>query len=331
MGHRPPPSPAKAGCFGRLRSLTFGPGFDQPLRRFRRPAVTLVEILVVLAILGTLAALLLPAVQKVREMANRTQCAAKLKQIGLALHNYHTVHDSLPIGFYLNANNSRSPSLGWTAKVLPYLERDSLAGEIEQAFETDPNPFAFFGDQDQLQILRMVVADFTCPSDPRGALAAELGGGVQAGLTSYLGVSGVNAFSLDGVLFMDGQTAMAQITDGTSNTLMVGERPPSADLRFGWWYRGFGQRATGSAEMIMGVEEPNLMGGRYECPPGPYPFGRGTIHNQCDMFHFWSLHPGGANFGFADGGVRFLSYSARPVMRALATRSGGEVVDSSSY
>src|SRR5262249_34458147 len=116
------------------------------------------------------------------------------------------------------------------------------------------------------------------------------------------------------------------ITDGTSNTLMVGERPPSADDRFGWWYAGEGQDKDGSAEMILGAREiPYAQYGN--CPLGSHHFGPGSESNQCDMFHFWSRHVGGgAHFLFADGSVRFLRYSADPVLPALATRAGGEPV-----
>ena len=108
---------------------------------------------------------------------------------------------------------------------------------------------------------------------------------------------------------------------------MIGERPPSADERFGWWYAGTGQDRDGSADMILGVREKR--GSDFSlrsCPPGPYEFGPGRLDNQCDALHFWSLHPGGAHFAFCDESVRFLTYSADPILPALATRAGGETV-----
>jgi prepilin-type processing-associated H-X9-DG protein len=106
---------------------------------------------------------------------------------------------------------------------------------------------------------------------------------------------------------------------------MVGERPPSADQRLGWWYAGVGQDLNGSAEMVLGVLERNFGTWSAVCPPGPFSFGPGRANEQCDAFHFWNLHIGGANFLFADGSVHFLPYSAAPIMPALATRAGGEV------
>jgi prepilin-type processing-associated H-X9-DG protein len=109
---------------------------------------------------------------------------------------------------------------------------------------------------------------------------------------------------------------------------MVAERPPSADLNFGWWYGGGGQSKDGSGDSVLGVREMYVgpFGSGQLCPAGPYHFGSGEISNQCDAFHFWSLHSGGANFLFCDGSVRFLAYSADSILPALATRAGSERV-----
>ena len=146
-------------------------------------------------------------------------------------------------------------------------------------------------------------------------------------MTSFLGVSGLDYSTEDGVFLQDKILLLRNITDGTSSTLMVGERPASTDCQFGWWYAGTGQLGTGSADMILGVREKNLLPVTVgSCAPGSYPYSPGSVNNQCDMFHFWSLHSGGAHFLLADGSVRFLAYSAAPIMPALASRAGGEAV-----
>ncbi len=174
-----------------------------------------------------------------------------------------------------------------------------------------------------------VVPVVTCPADPRVSdVQTARREQLQVGLTSYLGVEGKDVYTLDGVLFRDSRIRRTDITDGVTQTLLIGERPPSADFQFGWWYAGAGQFFTGSADMVLGVEKPNLpLVTTGSCAPGVYRFGPGRIDNQCDMFHFWSPHRGGAFFSlYADGSTHFLSYSAAPILPALASRAGGEVV-----
>jgi prepilin-type processing-associated H-X9-DG protein len=141
-------------------------------------------------------------------------------------------------------------------------------------------------------------------------------------------VSGRDYRTKDGVFVQDQRHGLLAVIDGTSNTLMLGERPPSADFQFGWWYSGTGQVLTGSADVILGVREQNLQpittGSR--CGLGAYLVRASRFDDECGMFHFWSPHPGGANFALCDGSVRFIRYSANDVMPALATRGGGEVV-----
>src|SRR5205085_2373010 len=108
------------------------------------------------------------------------------------------------------------------------------------------------------------------------------------------GVGGTDSLSLDGVLFLDSAVRVQEVIDGAAQTLMVGERPPSADADFGWWYAGAGQRLDGSCDMLLGVSEVNFR--RPGCDPGPYAFGPGEVNDDCHQLHFWSLHFRGANF-----------------------------------
>jgi prepilin-type processing-associated H-X9-DG protein len=124
---------------------------------------------------------------------------------------------------------------------------------------------------------------------------------------------------------------IADITDGTSNTFFVGERPTSAKQTFGWWFAGPGASSVGDADVVMGTNEINLqidaVRSAVRCPIGPYRYGPGSIDNECDQFHFWSMHAGGANWLYADASVHFLSYSVSPteILPAMATYNGGEV------
>ena len=151
-------------------------------------------------------------------------------------------------------------------------------------------------------------------------------GTLTRGLTSYLGVAGRSVARKDGVLFPGSAVRLTDVTDGTSQTLAVGERPPSHDMVFGWWYAGWGQDRDGDADVLLGVRARNTGAYAPGCRPGPYHFGPGAVDDPCAAFHFWSTHPGGAHFVFCDGSARFLAYEADPVMPALASRAAGDVV-----
>jgi prepilin-type N-terminal cleavage/methylation domain-containing protein/prepilin-type processing-associated H-X9-DG protein len=292
--------------------------------RNRDSAFTLIELLVVIAILSILVGLLMSAVQKVRAAAARIQCQNTAKQLGLALHQYHDTRHTLPPGQRSWGNPDRMPSSGWCVSVLPYLQQSALAGQAEVAYRTNPAPFS-----PPHPNLSTVVPAFLCPTDPR-VFTAQVSRRTNnlVAFTSYLGVAGLDAVSTrDGVLYQNSATRFIDVTDGTSNTLLLGERPPSADFQFGWWYAGAGQLFTGSADLVLGAREPNrlpITSGSV-CGPGRYSFTAATgFDDPCGMFHFWSPHTGGANFVFVDGSVRILSYAADPLMPALASRAGGE-------
>jgi prepilin-type processing-associated H-X9-DG protein len=213
----------------------------------------------------------------------------------------------------------------WLTRILPYVEQDTLWNATVQAFSKDPfmeytPPHVGFGTP---------VKIFRCPADGRPGVRRP---DYAREPTSYVGVAGTNQFKKDGLLYKDSRLKLADVLDGTSNTLLVGERPHdfSQPMFFGVWYGGTGSSDFGGTlNSVMGVRESGVL--RFlnfpspSCHDGPYSFAPGSIINPCSVFHYWSLHPGGANFLFADGSARLLPYSSSTIMPALATRAGGEV------
>ncbi|MBI1830188.1 MAG: DUF1559 domain-containing protein [Planctomycetes bacterium] len=292
-------------------------------RRLRQ-GFSLVELLVAIGIIATLIALLLPAVQRVREAATRSQCANHLRQIGLALHQYHDSRRSFPPGMSWRNTTPATPYLSWHARILPFIDQAPLWEQTQAAYQISRRPF-----RNPPHVgLATVVSIFACPADTRAAQVQRAQrDNIDVALTTYLGVSGRDLFAKDGILFVDSQIRIGDVTDGISQTLLVGERPASPDFQFGWWYAGRGQANTGSCDMVLGAAEINVLApGVAPCPKTRYTFQSGDLWNPCSMFHFWSLHPSGAHFLFADGSVRMLGYSAAPILPALATRNGQEVV-----
>jgi prepilin-type N-terminal cleavage/methylation domain-containing protein/prepilin-type processing-associated H-X9-DG protein len=283
----------------------------------RSAGFTFVELLVVIAIMATLLGLLGAAVQRARSAAQRVQCMNNLRQVGLALHSYHDGYHVLPPG--LLSVGDPYPYLAWTARLLPYLEQEQLWEQAESDYAAHP----LFSGPPPHRDLMVVLSMFVCPADGRahGIVHPEE---VDVAFTSYLGVAGTSSGTRNGVLYFNSRVRFADITDGTSNTLAVGERPPSPDNHFGWWYAGVGQQFDGSADATLGVADFCTTFRAPTCPLGPYSFGPGRLSNMCDTFHFWSLHPGGAHFLMADGSIHFFPYSAAGLLPALASRSGGE-------
>lgn len=294
-------------------------------RSDRRNGFTLIELLVVIAVIAVIIGLLLPAVQSVRHAAARTDCQNRMKQLSLALHHHHDAHHTLPVGHRSLLTRDLRPYTGWTMDLLPYIEQENLAAEVIPAFRISPLPFLNPPHAHRATVVRA----YTCPTDPRvNSPQVSLRTQSRVAFTSFLGVSGRDYRSKDGVFLQDQRFGLNAVTDGTSSTLMIGERPPSADYQFGWWYAGAGQQLSGSADLILGVREQNLQPivSGSTCGVGAYPFRASRFSDQCGMFHFWSPHPGGANFAFCDGSVHFLRYSANDLLPALASRAGGETV-----
>lgn len=327
-----------------------------------RPAFTLVELLVVISIIGVLIAVLLPAVQQAREAARRMQCKNNLRQMGLALHNYHDVFGTFPPGFISQladpnwimppggctaAPVDTGPGWSFFALMLPYLEEANFQRTIR--FDLP------ISDGANAEARGTAVKHYRCPSD-RGPLQAAiydcgdppsdtntptlmLGG---LGVTSYVGSLGgaqvggdplIGCYEhqpFNGIFHRNRGVRMRDITDGSSNTVGVGER-----------HSGF---VAGAWAGIMPGQETTF---NFETRPAPYDPSRPgcqnwrpTIvsvlaHSRQSTFNdptgstgqFFSHHPGSCQFLFMDGSVRTLSDGVQlQVMWALCTRNGGEVV-----
>ena len=278
-------------------------------RHFRCAGFTLVELLVVIAIIGILIALLFPAVQAAREAARRMSCSNNLHQVGIALHNYHDIHRTFPVGTIEYRNTYlfvfKDPNAGlnfaWSALILPFLEQSAVLGEIDYG-----SPFDSAVNAD---IAAQVLPVYLCPTVPDGD---ELRQG--RGPCHYGGIAGRQKPSLLGSLLYDVPAwsngsitgvksaqaiRAADILDGLTNTVIVAEDSMNQD---GQWISG-----GNVMEVAHTINDPDVA----------------AIDNEIR-----SYHPGGANGVNADGSVRFLSETAtREVVASLCTRAGGEVVE----
>lgn len=281
-----------------------------------RKGITLVEVLVCIGIIFLLLALIIPAIQRVRGAADQVVCQSKLHQLGTALHLYHQNHGRFPPGCSYEGGQSPQPHLSWMARLLPYLDQEPLWQTTLKAFEEEK----FFLRNPPHVGVSTIMPAFLCPTDNRRL--RKFGPRITAAFTSFQGVVGTNQEKRDGVLFLDSRVRLEDCFDGAEYTLMVGERPTSSSGRLGWWYAGWGQAKDGNADLVLGVNELNVS--RPQCPSGPYEFGRGRLGDECDAFHYWSLHSGGAHFLMVGGATPYFRYSAKDVLPALATRAGHE-------
>ena len=289
--------------------------------RHRRPGLTLIELLVAVALVAILVGLTLGGIQRIRAAAARADCQNRLRQIAISLQNYQGTHSFYPPGVSPAGGGADAmPHVTWLTRLLPFMEQSELWVRSVQAYQADK----FFESDPHLPLLGRKLVAYTCPADP-SASGLWSSGKLTAAFTSYLGVEGYDLNSRDGVLYLDSKVSARDISDGTSSTLAVGERPPSPDGNLGWWYAGWGQSKTGSADSVLGTRERRVEPRYSACPSGPYIYQNGRPDDNCAAFHFWSIHSGGANFAFCDGSVRFLSYSADGILPSLATRAGGEV------
>ena len=276
-------------------------------------AITLVELLVALAIVSILSGLSLVAVQRAREAARRATCTSNLRQLGLGLLGYHNSHQRFPSGRV--ADSGPYPAMSWSVQTYAYLDEEPLWLQAIKDYAASKRfeLHAGFGHP---------VSTFSCPSDGRADTAHLTRFMYLVAPTNYLGVLGTDFNTDDGVLFLDSRIRIRDISRGTTHTLLVGERPSSQDYYWGWLYAGEGQNATGSGDMTLGVKEINSRIDLAErCPLNRLTFRPGDLADPCSVLHFWSMHPGGAHFVYADGHVAFKSYDSHKVLEKEAIRS----------
>lgn len=275
----------------------------------RRPGFTLIELLVVIAIIAVLIALLLPAVQAAREAARRTQCKNHLKQLALALHNYHDTHNALPPGYLTETG------WGWGTMLLPFVEQRNLFDTLAPAGDMD------LTDATRLDLVRTPLAVFRCPSDSQPELNDKSKPNVRAkkaiAIANYIGIMGsVLADPVsNGTMYQNSRVRLADLTDGTSATLVLGERDYALH-RASIWAGSTNHPATNRNFLVSQTSDALKI-------------------NAPDENAFSSKHAGGAQFALADGSVRFIADSlnsadgigsAAGIWQRLGQRNDGQVV-----
>ncbi len=305
-----------------------------------RYALTLIELLVVIAIIGVLIALLLPAVQAAREAARRLQCGNNLKQIGIALHNYHGVANVFPPAYETlvqilpsgKAGPELGPGWGWGAIVLPQLDLAPVYDSINFSLAIEA-PSEMTGRSTQLSV-------FLCPSSSNNGPVNFLYGGPAGGASDiapgqYVASGGqflTEAATSNGVFFRNSGVGLSGITDGSSGTIMIGERSRNvADATWVGVIAG-AQVCTNSSWPVRACEPDSTLILAYT---GPLPDGSWVdVPNYAGARDddFWGMHPGGCHFLFADGSIHFLKQSIDPrVFSFLSTRSGSEIIGNNEY
>lgn len=304
----------------------------------RRHAFTLIEVLVVIAIVGLVTALLLPAIQSSRESSRRMACSHKLRQIGVAVMAFHDSYRCYPLAkqanrrvmapsqfFFLPAQligvrwDDSFPlpleAVGsWLLRIQPFMEESSApdmwrrANTLDLVYATHP------------QVSALIVPGYLCPSDDQASQGKNPWG---YGMNSYLAVSGNNEFvdasghasnATNGgfpTLSWDAsprpKVTMAKVTAGLSKVTLVGERPASSDRYFGRWNMTDFDTVMANPNMEFSVIATDASGN--PCPSPGY-FRGDDPRNPCAATHFWSMHPGGGLWLFGDGSVTFRDYSA---------------------
>jgi prepilin-type N-terminal cleavage/methylation domain-containing protein/prepilin-type processing-associated H-X9-DG protein len=313
---------------------------------------TLIELLVVIAIIGVLIALLLPAVQKVREAANTTKCKNNLRQIGLGLLNYESSFGLFPDGSYCTGTNDCFQD--WAISLLPYIEQDNLYREFD--FHNGQAP-AGLNENQPSTALAQLVTTFVCPTDPDAFQAMHPSGGPGSSKyympSNYKAVEGVipsapyadtywdrydNAGTLmdaghknlRGLLHVTrkdkglGTETVSAVIDGLSNTIVVGEyTTTTADSHRAYWAYSYWEW---NSSAVVPTKPWTLLPSYNDCGAQETAHGGASDWSPCKR-GWSSLHTGGINFVFGDGGVRLIRRDVdMNVLAALATIASGEVV-----
>ena len=328
----------------------------------RRRGFTLIELLVVIAIIGVLIGLLLPAVQSAREAARRAQCVNNLKQIGLAIHNYESVHGCFPAGYQSWAGNGFrdsqtgdwGPGWGWLTALMPMVEQ----GSIYNALNTNLPCW----NAENTSLVKTTVSVFLCPSagnidETVGVTDIDMNvwQGAVFARANYVHNVGWNDVwtapatidyedpirGANGVMFRNSRVRIPAITDGLSNTVAAGERVPwLADAVWPgvvpgakhYSYNEFASSGTGgtginydNAGSYLGANSgPSI----YEDPQIIHPPNSPIGHTD----EMYSMHPGGSNVLMCDGSVRFVKHTVRlATWQALCSRGVGEVVSGDEF
>ncbi len=298
----------------------------QPLRGF-----TLIELLVVIAIIAILVALLLPAVQQAREAARRSSCKNNLKQIGVALHNYHDTFSVLPPGYIVRNISATAmasmetaqngPGFAWGTMILPQLEQAALYDAMNFNLNAHEIP--------NIGLARTSISTFLCPSDPAPTTFTVTDGSsnnYELASANYVGVIGYGNVSMTpgrpmgkGVFYRNSNTKLRDLTDGTSNCMLVGERAarhdfvqgtPAVDANSTWYAAirdiqrpaGMGMMSEWQGSLVLGhVGQPAMT------TPMAMPAMNHTPNTTNHIINFSSPHTGGIQFLMADGSVHFLS------------------------
>ena len=315
--------------------------------RLKSAGFTLIELLVVIAIIAILVALLLPAVQQAREAARRSSCKNNLKQIALGLHNYHDTFNVFPPGFidfdpdYTNGKTQgaaqNSNGLAWSTMILPFIEQPALYDQIgTQTGNFTRHWMDANGDgtvNDAIAAAREGIATYSCPSDTMGLVNTKRG---NYGKTNYMGNSG-NAAAIDrrGIFWVDSKVNMKDITDGTTNTLMVVERSATTETG-GLTNCGGGVCAWDGGLWIGGRYSGNSVGWHSGITPtdvDSYGGGNSTYmigRSSATWGYAWSnnsTHKGGLQAALSDGGVIFLSENiSMTTYQRLRQRNDGFVL-----